>query len=122
MISRRSAVMATTTPCLRCLVTGLLEIISRKRQLPGPGNYFHKDFNCLLTGFMSVSLVVTKKMGYQKILRHVSYGKNGFPRTGSYRLAEKIISGRWETPGRVAHVQRFMWICAVTRKDHWCQD
>ena len=43
MISRKWASTAITTPSLKCWATGLLAIISRKKPLPGPGNYSPKD-------------------------------------------------------------------------------
>ena len=96
---------------LKCLATGLLGIITKKKRLPGPGNYSLKYGEFQRNIFMR-QFSRMKRERFQPMRRLQGFGTNSQVsiQTTYSTWVVKIISGKWQTLVLAVLVQKSILI------------
>ena len=101
MIWKKLVWMATTTPCLKCWATGLLETILKKKLSTGHGSSLRRYCTLIRKGCMPVYLPVIRPKTSIVTLKLRDIGQIIFLKTESFLDQKRIISGKWVTPALV---------------------
>src|ERR1035437_6777731 len=119
MTLKRLDMIHTTIQCLKCLATGRLATILKKKRLNGDGNCWGKDLGFRKTVYMQQYLREVQKIMYRAIMKLSLIGKNVSQNRKEEFLQDqkRITSGKWEKRVRVVPVRRSMLIYGMMKRE-----
>src|SRR6056297_867915 len=94
--------------CLRCWETGRLEIILKRKPLPGLGNTWSMYLRFLRTGYMLLFLRAIIRIISDLIRRRLNNKNYFYRKIALYMLQRRKIFGKWVKQVHVDPAQRFI--------------